>query len=83
MERTHATTTTRHHDQVRLQRRVHRTRRLLRQAADHLLDLDLAIRGDDLERAELARRQAADAAAEAQRQLDALDPDLQLVITLP
>lgn len=77
------TATSRHHDRVRLQRRVHRTRRLLLQAADQLLDVDLAVRAGDPDRAEQALRQAAEITAAAQQGIRALDPDPDVTITLP
>ena len=83
METSTATTTTRHHDRVRLQRRVHRTRRLLLQAADQLLDVDLAVRGDDADRAEQALQLAAEITASAQDEIEALIPGPQVTITLP
>ncbi len=77
------TRTDRHHDRVRLQRRVHRTRRLLLQAADQLLDVDIAIRGDDAARAEEALQLAAEIAAAAQDEIESLTPGPQITITLP
>lgn len=80
----HATAArTSHHGHVRLQRRVHETRRLLLEAADHLLDVDHALRSGDADRAAVARRQAAAATAAAQRRIDDLDPDVTTTITLP
>lgn len=75
--------TARHHDRVRLQRRVHRTRRLLLQAADQLLDVDIAIRGDDAARAEEALQLAAEITAAAQDEIEALTPGPTVTITLP
>ena len=83
METSTTTPTARHHDRVRLQRRVHRTRRLLLQAADQLLDVDLAIRGDDAARAEEALQFAAEITASAQDEIEALTPGPKVTITLP
>lgn len=83
METSTTTPTVHHHDRVRLQRRVHRTRRLLLDAADQLLDVDLAIRGDDASRAEEALQLAAEIAASAQEEIEALTPGPEVTITLP
>ena len=71
-----------HHDRVQLQRKVHDARRLLLEAADHLLDVDLATRADDAHRAEVARRQAESVTLAAKRQIEALD-DANVTITVP
>ena len=76
-------TASRHHDRVRLQRRVHRTRRLLLQAADRLLDVDLAIRRDDADSVEETLQLAAEITAAAQDEIEALIPGPQVTITLP
>ena len=76
------TRTARHHDRVRLQRRVHQTRQLLLQAADQLLDVDLAVRGDDPARAERALERAAQITAAAQYEICTLDPHPDVTITL-
>lgn len=75
MDRVPAPTTRDHHEHVLLQRRVHETRRLLLEAADHLLDLDHAVRGSDPDRAAVARRRAASVTATAQQKIDVLDLD--------
>jgi len=67
-------TTHLHH--VTLQRRVHETRRLLLEAADRLLDVDLALRTGDQDRALAARRQAAAITSAAQHDIVALDEQL-------
>ena len=60
---------------VALQRRVHETRRLLLEAADLLIDVDLALRTGDEDRAVRARRQAEAVCSAAQRDMAALELD--------
>lgn len=67
---------TTHLRHVELQRRVHETRRLLLEAADRLLDVDLALRTGDADRAVVARRQAAAITSAAQHDMAALDDRL-------
>lgn len=66
---------TTHAHGVALQRHVHETRRLLLEAADLLLDVDLALRTGDHDRATRARRQAEAVCSVAQRDMAALPLD--------
>lgn len=66
-----------HHDRVRTQRKVHEARRLLLEAADRLLDVDLALRARDPEQARAAQQDAATAADSARERIIDLEPEVQ------
>lgn len=67
-----------HHDHVRTQRKVHEARRLLLEAADRLLDVDLALRARDPEQARAAQQDAATVTATARERIVDLAPATEL-----
>lgn len=67
-----------HHHRVQLQRRIHETRRMLLEAADHLLDVDEAVRVDDTDGAKRSHQQAMAIASAAQHELAKLEPSIAL-----
>lgn len=66
-----------HHDRVRIQRKVHEARRLLLEAADHLLDVDLALRARDADQARAAQQEAAAVADTARERIVDLEPEVE------
>jgi hypothetical protein len=66
-----------HHDRVRTQRKVHEARRLLLEAADRLLDVDLALRARDPEQARTAHQDAAAATDTARERIIDLEPEVE------
>jgi hypothetical protein len=77
MPRRPTTTPDLHHDRVRTQRKVHEARRLLLEAADRLLDVDLALRARDPEQAHAAQQEAAAVTDTARERIVELEPETQ------
>lgn len=66
-----------HRRRVALQQRVHEARRLLLEAADHLLEVDAAARGDDAHRAATSHEHALALLDASHHQVRALGGELR------